>query len=382
MHLGRKTRKGGSAVSEKRFYRSRDALIGGVCAGIAEYFDIDPIVVRILAVVFTFATAGTLIVAYIALWFILPLAPDPAAPVDVQPESVHSDTYGPIDYEAAKRKAHAERGEAGSTAPFASSTGAPYGPYPNAGVPFAGTGHVPPEPPRPFVDSHQAPPEHSVPHAAQSPHVSQPAYTAQTPGSAQSPYAAYSAQTPYGAPASPPQGAQSASPQQPVEPISKKSVRAALWFGFLCLFIGFAAILSQFIEDVAWWQFWPLLLIIVGIGNVVIPAPRGKRMGQFVGGLMTISIGVVLLSMSLHAIGYASFAPMIENLWPLLVMMVGFFIISGAVKNPLFELLAGLCFVAFCVLGLIWFTVPGTVEYMTIALPFKEAVIIDINPWT
>lgn len=370
-------------MAEKRFYRSRDALIGGVCAGIAEYFDIDPVVVRILAVVLTFATAGTLAIAYIALWFILPLAPDPAEPVDVQPESVHSDTYGPIDYEAAKRKAQSEHREAGSAAPFSSAGSAPFGPYPNAGAPFAGAGHVPPEPPRPYADAHQTPSGQSVPHAAQAPHVSQPAYTAQTPGSTQSAYAAYTAQAPYGAPSpSSPQGSPTVAAQQPAEPVSKKSVRAALWFGFLCLFIGFAAILSQFIEDVSWWQFWPLLLIIVGIGNVVIPAPRGKRMGQFVSGLMAISIGVVLLSMSLHAISYASFAPMIENLWPLLVMMVGFFIISGAVKNPLFELLAGLCFVAFCVIGLMWFTVPGTTEFMTIALPFKEAVIIDINPWT
>ncbi len=38
----RKARPGGSVTDEKRLYRSREALVGGVCAGIADYFDIDP----------------------------------------------------------------------------------------------------------------------------------------------------------------------------------------------------------------------------------------------------------------------------------------------------------------------------------------------------
>ena len=32
----------------RQLYRSRNALVGGVCAGIAERFDVDPLVVRIL----------------------------------------------------------------------------------------------------------------------------------------------------------------------------------------------------------------------------------------------------------------------------------------------------------------------------------------------
>ena len=45
-------------TQEKRLNRSRDALLGGVCAGVAEYFDVDPVVVRILVVVLTVASAG------------------------------------------------------------------------------------------------------------------------------------------------------------------------------------------------------------------------------------------------------------------------------------------------------------------------------------
>ncbi|MFR1639686.1 MAG: PspC domain-containing protein [Eggerthellaceae bacterium] len=51
-------RPGGSVTSEKRLLRSRKALIGGVCAGVADYFNVDPVIVRIIMVVFTLASAG------------------------------------------------------------------------------------------------------------------------------------------------------------------------------------------------------------------------------------------------------------------------------------------------------------------------------------
>ena len=42
-------------MNSKRLYRSRrDVMICGVCGGIAEYFDIDPTIVRLIAVVLIF----------------------------------------------------------------------------------------------------------------------------------------------------------------------------------------------------------------------------------------------------------------------------------------------------------------------------------------
>ncbi len=59
----------------KKLYRSvTDKMIGGVCGGIAEYFDIDPVIVRlvfVLAVIF----GGSGILAYIILWIIIPQKP-------------------------------------------------------------------------------------------------------------------------------------------------------------------------------------------------------------------------------------------------------------------------------------------------------------------
>lgn len=59
----------------KRLYRShKEKMIGGVCGGLAEYFDIDPVLIRILFVVAVFA-GGSGILAYIICWIIIPEQP-------------------------------------------------------------------------------------------------------------------------------------------------------------------------------------------------------------------------------------------------------------------------------------------------------------------
>ena len=62
-------------MREKRLYRSRkDAWMGGVCGGIAEYFGIDSTLVRLGAIALSFA-AGSGFVAYIIAWCVIPDAP-------------------------------------------------------------------------------------------------------------------------------------------------------------------------------------------------------------------------------------------------------------------------------------------------------------------
>ena len=53
---------------EKRLYRSRgDRMLGGVCGGIAEYFNIDSSLVRILWVLFTLMGGSGLLIYLICL---------------------------------------------------------------------------------------------------------------------------------------------------------------------------------------------------------------------------------------------------------------------------------------------------------------------------
>ena len=61
---------------EKRLYRVEEGkMVAGVCGGVAEYFNIDPTVVRLgWALISAFAGAG--IVAYIAAAIIMPVKSD------------------------------------------------------------------------------------------------------------------------------------------------------------------------------------------------------------------------------------------------------------------------------------------------------------------
>lgn len=59
----------------KKLYRSTlDKMIGGVAGGLAEYFDIDATLVRVLFVVVVFLGGGG-IIAYIILWIVVPQKP-------------------------------------------------------------------------------------------------------------------------------------------------------------------------------------------------------------------------------------------------------------------------------------------------------------------
>ena len=58
----------------KKFMRSsRDQKIGGVCAGAAHYFNIDPTIVRVIWGVLAFGY-GAGVLAYLILWAIAPVS--------------------------------------------------------------------------------------------------------------------------------------------------------------------------------------------------------------------------------------------------------------------------------------------------------------------
>lgn len=60
----------------KKLMRSRkDRMIAGVCGGMAEYFNLDPTLVRIIYVLVSiFSVAFPGILVYIILWIIIPEA--------------------------------------------------------------------------------------------------------------------------------------------------------------------------------------------------------------------------------------------------------------------------------------------------------------------
>ena len=59
----------------KKLYRSnKDKMLGGVAGGLAEYFDMDPTLVRVIFII-TLFLGGTGVIAYIILWILVPQEP-------------------------------------------------------------------------------------------------------------------------------------------------------------------------------------------------------------------------------------------------------------------------------------------------------------------
>lgn len=60
----------------KKLYRSREnKVLLGICGGIGEYFDIDPVIVRLILIVLIFVGFSG-VIAYIVAAFIMPLRPE------------------------------------------------------------------------------------------------------------------------------------------------------------------------------------------------------------------------------------------------------------------------------------------------------------------
>ena len=113
-------------AKDRKLYRGPKA-IAGVCSGIAEYFNVDVIIIRIAWILLSFFSAGIAAVLYMVLWVVIPEDPRlNKTVVDVDPVSVQSDKYqNVVDSSCASSASGAER----------------------FGV-NAGSGHIPPCPPR------------------------------------------------------------------------------------------------------------------------------------------------------------------------------------------------------------------------------------------
>lgn len=68
------TVKGGAMETPRKLYRSKsDRKLAGVCGGLAQYFNVDATLFRVLFVATTLFGAG--LVLYLAMWIIVPEEP-------------------------------------------------------------------------------------------------------------------------------------------------------------------------------------------------------------------------------------------------------------------------------------------------------------------
>jgi len=79
----------GQAKRKRRLYRDpQETVIGGVCGGLAAFFNMDPVIMRIIFVVLTFITTGVGVLAYLILWIAVPKAVNTAQRLEMRGEEV------------------------------------------------------------------------------------------------------------------------------------------------------------------------------------------------------------------------------------------------------------------------------------------------------
>ena len=73
------------AKRKRRLYRDPDhRVLGGVCGGLGAYFNMDPVILRIIFVVLTLLTSGAAILAYFILWIAVPKAMNTAQRLEMR----------------------------------------------------------------------------------------------------------------------------------------------------------------------------------------------------------------------------------------------------------------------------------------------------------
>jgi len=240
-----------------RFYRSRsEKMIAGVSGGLGEYFDVDPVLIRLLFVVTAFIS-GAGILAYIILWIVVPLEGDDASRMDglrrdfddissrvrehIEPWGRPSPSAGATAAADVGASAASTPGATGTeTDPTASAASAPPAGNPDAGL----------------VDDSSPPPagpaDASGP--ADEPAASRPSDAGRTPYTPPGPDPAWlpgAAAGPFGA-----------SPPSPVD----RRRRRQHWAGAILILIGLLALGNNL--GLLWWArpayVFPLLLVGAG----------------------------------------------------------------------------------------------------------------------
>jgi phage shock protein C len=81
-------------MKPQRLTRSlTDRALGGVCGGLGAYLGVDPWWIRVMFVVLGLFTAGTGVLIYLALWFILP--PETLADIPVDSDAMRRRVTSP-----------------------------------------------------------------------------------------------------------------------------------------------------------------------------------------------------------------------------------------------------------------------------------------------
>lgn len=334
--------------SNKRLYKSEDPVFAGVCGGIAEFFDFDPTLVRILTVVLVLVGFGLPIIAYFVAMVLMPKR-----------------TAGYPDYIDVKPAATTAASATAATAAAASVA--------TAAAAAAATANTASTAPAQKYGSANT--------TADAPSTAQAAAQAATQADRQgaSSGAVPPPQPPQSAPGS---GYTACNPQaynchteQDATKQEHHGLHAGVKLGIVLVCIGVLALIGTFVS-VSLWRFWPLILVIAGFVVLCTPGKKGWCLARAGNAISIITVGFVLQLWTLNLINTYVFFHAFFNLWPVLLIILGLMIIGGATEQSIFKLFGSLIFSLALLIGVWSFGFSG--GPVTIYLPGERSIDITL----
>lgn len=122
-----------------------DRIVAGVCSGLGRYFDVDPVLIRVLFAIAVVFTGGLALLAYPVLWFLMP---EEGANAPAWPTSQYVPPTPPPGAAGTTPGAAGTTPSAAGTAPVPTAEGmTPPAPPAAPMTPPAGSQSAPPAPP-------------------------------------------------------------------------------------------------------------------------------------------------------------------------------------------------------------------------------------------
>ncbi len=112
-------------------------------------------------------------------------------------------------------------------------------------------------------------------------------------------------------------------PPAPPAPPSKAGRNSGIGFGIFLIAIGLIFLAGQVVPGLAWWNLWPLIVVLVGIIQMFTPSHKDEwGPERILDGLGTVLIGLVFLGNTLGIISWTVWWTFI-TLWPVLIISLG-----------------------------------------------------------
>ena len=185
-------------------------------------------------------------------------------------------------------------------------------------------------------------------------------------------------QTETGAPPIPPTTPPRAPAAPPVPPYDSHSGhphrRGGAGFGVFLVILGTVLLAAQFFPGVGWGQLWPLIIVAMGLGQMIVPGWGDERgVMRVMDGLGSVLIGLVFLGNTLGYIAWSVWWVLL-SLWPVLLIAGGIAIIGKGIGQQWLRALAPL---------VIWAALAVAVaSSLTAKAPITVPTSITIHPTT